>query len=670
MKKSILSAVLLCLITTLFAQVFESKTTLYSNSNAFSGWYTEGVYSPLDSYNDSLYFIMLDDSRKPIVGRYYDGETILAPLDKNQLGYQPLDDGHQEYSLGVDKDGYIHIIGDLHNFPQGNAGHVPSEYSTANILYWKSSSPGDISAMVFMGNDVDETIPGIAWSYGNFTTDRNGELYYISRTLAREYYYQNGGRGLGLYWYDSDNEKWIARGVNVPKSDASFPVIAWEESGKDGGSYQQHKGNIRFDPNNRMHLTVGMNTQNGPAQVNSVIYAYSDDGGITFHKANGDIITLPMQVASGERQADVIDSEPTATFEQPSLTYAFNNQPVIHYTASSNHYYQYWNGSSWSGRKDSPIGMRGRLLFNDHTQELLMINIGDGSVYSKSSFEGTQTYYDAGETFRYFDIKTFYKKNILNGISWKSSTGNFSLIELKSGTVDCNGDLNGLAILDDCNVCVGGETGIIPCVSTKQAEQYCILMGDTETVNNGFFGESYINTENVVGAGVTWLFNSGVEATTQVGFRYSNNSAQNRNAKLYVNDILFDEVDFISTGSWENWQYSFINVPLVKGKNRIDLSAITDEGLANIDQLSFSETTDYHECDLLTAVSNKVIKEEVYPNPTKGMLILPITSSYQLFNITGDLVLEGKNSFIDLKELPEGVYILKTQKQVHRVIKE
>lgn len=669
MKPTLLRIVLLCFSSTLFAQVFESKTTLYSNSNAFSGWYTESIYSPLDSHNDSLYFIMLDDSRKPRVGRYFDGETNTVPLDKNQIDYQPLDDGHQEYSIGVDKEGYIHVTGDLHNFPQGNAGHVPNEYSTANILYWKSSSPGDISSMVFIGNNAVETIPGIAWSYGNFTTDRNGELYYISRTLARQYYYQNGGRGLGLYWYDSDNKQWVARGVNAPKSDASYPVIAWEESGKDGGSYQQHKGNIRFDTNNRMHLTVGMNTQNGPAQVNSVIYAYSDDGGLTFHKANGDNITLPMQVASGERQADVIDSNPSATFEQPSLTYAFNNQPVIHYTASSNHYYQYWDGSKWSGRIDSPIGMRARLLFNDHTQELLMINISDGSIYAKSSFEGSSTFYDAGETFRYFDIKTFYKKNVLNGISWKASSGNFALVQLKSGKVDCYGDLNGDAEVDGCGICAGGNTTVLPCVSIIEAESYCELLGDTETVHKGYLGESYINSENIVGANALWLVTTPTGGDVQMSIRYANKGSLDRAADLKVGNGFVDNVSFEITDSWEEYDYVHLNIPLESGANFIELKATTNEGLANIDQLSFSKEVSLEECGILS-VNDGASYGGVYPNPTKGLVILPNFSSYEVYSIAGELLLEGESKSVPLSELPIGVYVIKTGTGVFRVITE
>lgn len=40
--------------------------------------------------------------------------------------------------------------------------------------------------------------------------------------------------------------------------------------------------------------------------------------------------------------------------------------------------------------------------------------------------------------------------------------GNFYFLLLKNNK-DCNGDRHGTAYLDNCNVCVGGKTGLIPC---------------------------------------------------------------------------------------------------------------------------------------------------------------------------------------------------------------
>ncbi len=435
--KRVVSLLLIILIpASLMAVVFTSKTTLYSTASALSGWYTENTYSPVAYFNGDVYFIMLDSTLRPIAGKISGGITTLGDLEKDYPDYRAFDDGHHEFSIGIDRDGYIHVAGDMHNFPDAEiSSSLPSAYSSTTILYWKSKYPEDITDFDFMGGSSSEKIPGENWSYGRFVRDRNDKLYYVSRTLARQQYWQNGGRGLGIYSYDETTKSWTAYGAQAPIFDASYPVVCWEESGQNGGSYQQYKADICFDKDNRMYLATGMNTQNGPAQVNSIIFAYSDDGGVTYRKMDGSSISLPMQVASGSRQADVVDSVPSAAFEQPSITYGFGNDPAIQYSAEGSHYYRYWTGSGWSGRITSPVqSMRGRIIFNEHDNKLLFINIQSGTVYGKDSFTGTSESYNAGETLRYYDIRTLQEYNFLDAVSWKASAGSFEVMRLKGLT--------------------------------------------------------------------------------------------------------------------------------------------------------------------------------------------------------------------------------------------
>jgi len=44
------------------------------------------------------------------------------------MGY---DNGHQEFSIGIDKNGYIHITGDMHNFPYAEECNIPPEYTSS-----------------------------------------------------------------------------------------------------------------------------------------------------------------------------------------------------------------------------------------------------------------------------------------------------------------------------------------------------------------------------------------------------------------------------------------------------------------------------------------------------------------------------------------------------------
>ena len=55
---------------------------------------------------------------------------------------------------------------------------------------------------------------------------------------------------------------------------------------------------------------------------------------------------------------------------------------------------------------------------------------------------------------------------------------------------DCNGVENGSAYLDNCSVCVGGNTGFEPCVGDVQGEAACSVDGiQLESTNTGFLGE-------------------------------------------------------------------------------------------------------------------------------------------------------------------------------------
>lgn len=661
-------ALALCLIvfSNLKSQVFDEVNTLYSD-NGFSGWYTENHYSPIDSYNGNIYFVMLDDTRRPYIGKITNGNTVLSPLDDIYPDYKPADDGHQEFSIGIDKDGYIHVTGDQHNFPQAFVDHVPEAYQTANILYWKSKNPEDISAFEFKGNSTQETIPGLGKTYGRFMTDRNGVMYYVSRTLARKNYWQNGGRGLGLYVYDEINKSWTARGVDAPVSDASNPVIAWEESGQNGGSYQQFKADIQFDKKNRLHIVTGMNTENGSAQVNSAIYAYSDDGGVTFHKADDNEITLPMQVASGSRQADVIDSDPIGTFEQPSMTYAFDGNPVVHYTKNGSSYYKYWTGSVWSAAKNSPVGTRGRVIYNEHESTLYFIHIHSGTMYARKSFDGNDETFDAGETFRYYDMRTFREKNELNGISWKTSSGAFKVIQLvgSSAVSDCSGEPNGAATIDNCGICSGGNTGINACVSEVQAEEACLYDGIVESLNSGYREDGYVNTDNLLGASVTWTVSSSEVTVAQLNFRYSNSSINSRVASLFVNGInISSSLSFETTGAWTNWGVlSISSASLKQGNNTIELRAEIEEGLPNIDMFTSDKSLALPTC--VTGSEGLIIRNTVvYPNPFKSIVNIICSATddvlITVFDLYGKELSSYKNvNQLDLSSFNSGMYIIR-----------
>lgn len=396
----------------------QSVKILYSNDQSAQGWYTESTYSPIASYNGSIYFVMLDKSLKPFIGKVTDGVVVLEPLDKKHPEYRAYDDGHHEFSLGIDKDGFIHVTGDMHNFPGNTLNNIPADYIGSTIMYWKSSYPEDISDFDFIGLNDSERIPGRDWTYGTFRTDRNGVLYYMSRINARTTYSQHAGRALGIFRYNITSKTWTALGALPPVPDATASAVIWENSGRDGGSYNRYKGDMCFDTKNRMHITCSLCSKNGPT-INTILYAFSDDGGNTFYKAGGEKISLPMETPVGDRQADVIESDITKTYDVPRVTHAWNDWPVIEYYDEHNKgHYRYWNGESWSSSLDSEAGFRGTVLYNEHSGELMFVNIVSGKIFIKQTFTGTSKVIDTGKNIRYFDYTGLWNQNILTAAGW------------------------------------------------------------------------------------------------------------------------------------------------------------------------------------------------------------------------------------------------------------
>src|SRR5690606_37625625 len=154
--------------------------------------------------------------------------------------------------------------------------------------------------------------------------------------------------------------------------------------------------------------------------------------------------------------------------------------------------------------------------------------------------------------------------------------------------VDCNGDENGTAEIDECGVCAGGNSAYAPCTGNLEAEEACSVNGiKSETTNSGYSGSGYVNSDNAIGSRITWVLNSSGNQTATISFRYANGGSSARNVSLIVNTSPAKVLNLPGTGAWATWQVATINVDLKSGQNTITLEAMTAEGLANIDLLSF-----------------------------------------------------------------------------------
>jgi len=247
---------------------------------------------------------------------------------------------------------------------------------------------------------------------------------------------------------------------------------------------------------------------------------------------------------------------------------------------------------------------------------------------------------------------------------------------------DCNGVQGGNAFVDNCNRCVGRNTGKSACAVVLEMEKIaCSYDGVLESSNEGFSGDSYINVPNVLGSKISFPIYSSTGGNNVVGIRYANNSATNRKALITINGISqANPIDFVNTGSWMDWQMVEFELNLMPGNNILELVANTAEGLANIDQLGLISSGLSEGSCVVTSIKSidESFGAEVFPNPSSSNFELTTSelSDIVIFNSLGVEIQQEKNvsHFIFGDNFPSGLYVVQITsghtKSVLKVVKK
>jgi pectate lyase len=236
--------------------------------------------------------------------------------------------------------------------------------------------------------------------------------------------------------------------------------------------------------------------------------------------------------------------------------------------------------------------------------------------------------------------------------------------------LDCHGVYNGAAYLDSCGVCVGGETDRLPCIGTLEAETACGIDGvSLETENAGYSGGGYVNTDNNFGASASWIFNNVDNSTATLAFRYANGGGSARDGDLFINGVKTGTISLAVTGSWTNWELSSIQVPFSLGSNEVKLVATSNDGLANLDWVSYSGNTSGANC-ITTSNSKKntIHKQTLSFNPKTSIVHLSTPGEWELYNSSGQTRSSGKGESFSLIEQDKGIYFVFFGGQHYRVI--
>lgn len=122
-------------------------------------------------------------------------------------------------------------------------------------------------------------------------------------------------------------------------------------------------------------------------------------------------------------------------------------------------------------------------------------------------------------------------------------------------------------------------------VFEESAVGFCNNSGVIDTKHTGYTGTGFINSENAIGASITWSVTAASAKTYAAQIRFGNGGAGARRATVVVNDVQIKTLDFPTNSVWTQWQTINVDLPLKAGTNSIKLVAETADGLANIDNL-------------------------------------------------------------------------------------
>lgn len=245
-----------------------------------------------------------------------ESETLLGG---DWLIFDARDAKNDGWAIALDSLGYIHLVGGQHNSPRQH-DWIPGSWeklglgrgnNAPQILYWVSERPKDITSMRFRGKRSDpRRIPAENLNYMNFVRSPDQTLFLFGREHIWSY---------GLFRYNARNQQWEgirgnpqsmfdrAREENPGWARFMEPVnatwgpttrnvfaLAWQPSAY---NFNRSSWGVRFDATGRMHIQFAIRgVGEGGQIVDGPMYAFSDDHGQTFRRADGSELQLPLTV--------------------------------------------------------------------------------------------------------------------------------------------------------------------------------------------------------------------------------------------------------------------------------------------------------------------------------------------------------------------------------------
>ncbi len=411
-------SVLFC-YTHVFSQTRITHYQTPCDSINAGGQYTSITTAP----NGDIYTAWVDVGRNFKVLRIKTNGTKDSIIVRTNI---QINQYHVRPSIVIDNTGFIHVTGDMHTQPW---------------VYYRSLLPYNI-----LGGFLQVFPPGFGITYVNFFKDKNDSLYITFRQQTKPNS-TVGSRGGGIMKYSTLNKSFTMLGGT---NHGLEKTVVWVNNGGAGtfnpstglttpSHYQQFGIQLFFDKTNRMHLacTIINEATTGTAFHNThVLYAYSDNGGISFKRVDGAAITsLPMNPIN----MSVVEAvSPGIINAVPSIGAFDSATPVISYSYripnsdGLRSRIRKWNGSSWEvitpggintiGQNDIFSRRNGESIFWVDASNYYYFTRNKGLTYIRYNITPTVS----GQSGRILDADYFIKSGNMRYNSMSSNLTNYT----------------------------------------------------------------------------------------------------------------------------------------------------------------------------------------------------------------------------------------------------
>lgn len=215
-------------------------------------------------------------------------------------------------------------------------------------------------------------------------------------------------------------------------------------------------------------------------------------------------------------------------------------------------------------------------------------------------------------------------------------------------------------VYENPNLCTVTSNALI------EAECYTGMAGiKTEDCSEGTLNVGWVNNGD-------WLYYHDVNLTDMKSIKARVSGKTNGSSiEVRIGSItgtLIATIPVSNTEGNQTWVTETVNLAAVTGINDVYLifKGAGTGYLFNINWFGFSEQT-----DLITLINKTTgTDQNIYPNPTTGIVYLNQVSSIIVYNALGNQLITAHTKQIDLTTYPPGIYTLAIDGKIARVVKQ